>query len=115
MKKSLGIANQLFIVFGILIGQSLSFPFGAPLRWRWVFGISSLICCVQLIGSFFASPPEDAKVGNLATAVGEEEPLLSSRGEDEQEVLGIRGLFGSTDPAVKRGCEFFNQETNNSD
>jgi MFS family permease len=39
IKKSLGIMNQLFIVFGMLAGQSLSFPFSHEARWRYVFAV----------------------------------------------------------------------------
>jgi MFS family permease len=99
MKKSLGIANQFFIVVGILTGQSLSLPLGEPKRWRWVFMVSVGLAVIQLIGSFLLPSHEDAEVGD------EDRPLLPQETADEGESMSIRELFVSKDTAVRRGCK----------
>lgn len=53
IKKALGILNQLFIVLGILVAQSLSFPLGKEMLWRGVPGIAAGIGILQLVGSVF--------------------------------------------------------------
>lgn len=105
MKKSLGIANQFFIVVGILIGQSLSIPFSQPLRWRWVLLVAVGIAALQLGGSFLVG--EGRKTDEVEPrSGGEGRPLLPQAQEEAtQEPLSISGLLASSDPAVKRGCE----------
>jgi MFS family permease len=94
IKKSLGILNQLFIVFGMLTGQSLSFPFAHGHRWRYVFLVAVIIGFVQLLGSFFIKDGEKEKSG-------EDEPLLG----DIVEPLSIKGLLSTSDPKIRRACE----------
>jgi MFS family permease len=94
IKKSLGIMNQLFIVFGMLTGQSLSFPFAHGHRWRYVFLVAVIIGVVQLLGSFFIKEGEKEKSG-------EDEPLLG----ETVEPLSIKGLLSSSDPKIRRACE----------
>lgn len=95
IKKSLGILNQLFIVFGMLTGQSLSFPFSHGDRWRYVFLVAVVIGVVQLLASFFIKDGERAKAG-------EDEPLL---GQEEVEPLSIKGLLTTNDPKIRRACK----------
>jgi MFS family permease len=95
MKKSLGILNQLFIVFGMLTGQSLSFPFSHGERWRYVFLVAVIIGVVQLLGSLFIRDGEKEKSG-------EDEPLL---GEEEGEPLSIKGLLTTNDSKIRRACK----------
>jgi MFS family permease len=96
IKKSLGIANQFFIVTGILIGQSLSFPFNQETKWRWVLAVGCSIAVLQLLGSMFVP-----KVQEVPAEAGDEtEPLLPSAGKAP---LGILDLFKSSDKAVTRG------------
>ncbi|CAK9784948.1 putative vacuolar membrane protein [Cutaneotrichosporon oleaginosum] len=103
--KALGIANQLFIVFGILVAQALSFPFGGPGVWRLVPASAAGIAILQLAGSCLVHLPRDS------AATGENEPLLDA------EILTIHELFSSRDPQVKRGLplilatQFFQQAT----
>lgn len=99
MKKSLGIANQFFIVVGILIGQSLSLPFSEPLKWRWVFLIAVVIAVLQLVGSFLLPGDNDEVLED------EGRPLLLQDQEDER-VMGIKDLLFSKDSVVRRACEF---------
>jgi MFS family permease len=94
IKKSLGIMNQLFIVFGMLAGQSLSFPFSHENKWRYVFAVAVAIGVVQLLGSFFIKDGEKAKDT-------EEEPLLGQ----EVEPLSIKGLLTTNDSKIRRACE----------
>ena len=102
IKKSLGIANQFFIVTGILIGQSLSFPFNGETRWRWVLAVGCAIAVAQLAGSAFVP-----KVQETPADVGDETaPLLpASTTPAGKEPMGITGLFSTSDKAVSRGCE----------
>lgn len=95
IKKSLGIMNQLFIVFGMLTGQSLSFPFSHGHRWRYVFLVAVVIGVVQLLGSFLVQDGEKVKEG-------EDEPLL---GEAPAEPLSIKGLLSTNDTKIRRACE----------
>jgi MFS family permease len=95
IKKSLGIMNQLFIVFGMLAGQSLSFPFSHEARWRYVFAVAVVIGVVQLLGSFFITDGEKVKDD-------EEEPLLGQ----EVEPLSIKGLLTTNDSRIRRACRF---------
>lgn len=99
IKKSLGIANQFFIVIGILIGQSLSFPFAKELEWRWVLAVGSGIAVLQLVGSFYV--PEPTK--EVVHVHDEQEPLLPS--DNDQPSLTIKELLASKDKAVSRGCK----------
>lgn len=99
MKKSLGIANQFFIVIGILTGQSLSLPFSAPMIWRWVFAVAIGISVLQLLGSFLVKQ----EIGVEDEVADEGRPLLP---RDEAEApMSIKDLIVSKDPAVRRGCK----------
>jgi MFS family permease len=95
IKKSLGILNQLFIVFGMLAGQSLSFPFSHGNRWRYVFMVAVIIGVVQLLGSFFIKDGEKEKDD-------EEEPLLGQ----QVEPLSIKDLLTTKDKKIRRACKF---------
>lgn len=95
IKKSLGIMNQLFIVFGMLTGQSLSFPFSHGHRWRYVFLVAVIIGIVQLLGSFLIRDGEKSKDG-------EDEPLL---GEERVEPLSIKELLSTNDAKIRRACK----------
>jgi MFS family permease len=94
IKKSLGIMNQLFIVFGMLAGQSLSFPYSHEARWRYVFAVAVTIGVVQLVGSFFIQDGEKKRDD-------EEEPLLGQ----EVEPLSIKGLLTTNDSKIRRACK----------
>lgn len=100
IKKSLGIMNQLFIVFGMLTGQSLSFPFSREHRWRYVFAVAVIIGAVQLLGSFFVREEEKTK-GSRGAGDGEDEPLLG----EEVEPMSITDLLTTTDSKIRRACE----------
>ncbi|WVQ82698.1 hypothetical protein IAT38_004830 [Cryptococcus sp. DSM 104549] len=96
IKRSLGIMNQVFIVIGMLAGQSLSFPFGKPYAWRYVLVASVTLAILQLLGSISVAEPEKAVGG------GEETDALLGE-EGEREPLSIKGLLLSKDPRVTRG------------
>lgn len=98
IKRSLGILNQLFIVFGILIGQSLSFPFAKAMEWRWVFAISVGIGALQLLGSLFISDKDGKDRSDEA------EPLLGNAAE---ETMSIKDLLMTSNKHIKRACEYF--------
>jgi MFS family permease len=83
MKKAMGISNQLFIVLGMLLGQSLSFPFAHPYRWRWVLVASISLATLQLAGSVFVRQEPEHK-SDEARGGDEETPLLSD-GESTDE------------------------------
>lgn len=94
IKKSLGIMNQLFIVFGMLAGQSLSFPFSHSHRWRYVFLVAVIIGAIQILGSFVIKDGEQAKDG-------EDVPLLG----EEVEPMSIKELLFTNDKKIRRACE----------
>ncbi|RSH92765.1 hypothetical protein EHS25_008211 [Saitozyma podzolica] len=99
MKKALGISNQLFIVIGMLLAQSLSFPFAHPYRWRWVLVASIALATLQLVGSAFVRQDQEHSPGE-ARGGDEETPLLS---DAQEKPLSIGQLLTTTDPAVRRG------------
>lgn len=71
--------NQLFIVVGMLIGQSLALPFSHYGTWRWVFAVSVGMAILQLLGSWLVSVPGVKRDMKRVTNVNEEtEPLLGS-------------------------------------
>lgn len=71
--------NQLFIVFGILTAQSLSFPWARPYLWRYVMLVAVAIGVVQLLGSLVVVEPKES----AAEQQDEEAPLLPA-GESSQ-------------------------------
>ncbi|GMK57158.1 hypothetical protein CspeluHIS016_0309980 [Cutaneotrichosporon spelunceum] len=102
-KKALGIANQLFIVLGILAAQTLSFPFGKMVVWRFVPATAAAVALAQLLGSLLVRLPGDYPASNR---MGEAEPLIC---EDppllgRETPLTISELLSSYDPEVTRGC-----------
>jgi MFS family permease len=102
IKKSLGIANQFFIVVGILIGQSLSFPFAKEMQWRWVLAVGCAIAAAQLLGSLYVPKP---RAETLDAGAGDEtEPLLPSPAAGK-EPLSFKELVTTSDKTVSRGCE----------
>ncbi|BEI86451.1 hypothetical protein CcaverHIS002_0607380 [Cutaneotrichosporon cavernicola] len=112
-KKALGIANQLFIVLGILVAQTLSFPFGRAGVWRVVPATAAAVALVQLLGSLLVRLP-----GDLPSSAPGEEPLLGGAPRSRPEVpLTITELLSSRDPEVTRGLplvlatQFFQQTT----
>lgn len=98
MKRSLGISNQISIVIGMLVAQSLSFPFAHPGRWRFVFIAPAMLALIQLAGSLLVKNP-------LVESQGD--PELEALLEPSQEVgtLTIKGLFLSREPDVTNACE----------
>ncbi|KIR55568.1 vacuolar membrane protein [Cryptococcus gattii Ru294] len=93
MKRSLGISNQISIVIGMLVAQSLSFPFAHPGRWRFVFIAPAMLALIQLAGSLLVKNP---------LVESQEDPELEALLEPSQEVgaLTIKGLFLSREPDV---------------
>ena len=97
----LGILSQLSIVFGLLIGQSLAFPFAKATAWRYTMVVAVGMGLFQLILGLIvdrAVPLED-----VHEDVDEETALLERDGEEK--ALSIKELFLSRDPIIKRGCE----------
>lgn len=93
----MGILNQLSIVFGLLLGQSLAFPFAKAYIWRYTMIVAVGIAVLQLFAGF-AVPVPRKEVGG----VDEERPLLVSA---EEPVLSLKGVLRSQDKIVRRGCE----------
>lgn len=94
--------NQLFIVIGMLLGQSLSIPLTQYGKWRYVFAVSSGLAVLQVLGSFSISAKEVKK--ETRAVGGEEQPLLEGN-EDTSEVMSIKDLFTSKDKVIRRGRE----------
>ncbi|KAG8929237.1 hypothetical protein FRC01_004639 [Tulasnella sp. 417] len=69
IKGSVGVMNQLSVVFGLLLAQAIGLAFSTPdtHRWRVVFLTSSVLCLVQLLLSAGV-----ADTPNWLTAVGRE-------------------------------------------
>nr|XP_019014932.1 uncharacterized protein I206_01019 [Kwoniella pini CBS 10737]OCF53713.1 hypothetical protein I206_01019 [Kwoniella pini CBS 10737] len=103
IKKALGIMNQIFIVIGMLIAQSLSFPFAKPYTWRYVFTVSIGLAIIQLLGSLFILNPEKEEIVIGDEESNEEASLLPG---ESQKSLSIKELLFSKDPLVTRGREF---------
>ena len=58
IRDSVGILNQLSVVFGILVTQILGFYFAHPGSWRTVFVVSSVLAIVQvLLGTRMVESP----------------------------------------------------------
>ncbi|WWC66404.1 uncharacterized protein I206_100306 [Kwoniella pini CBS 10737] len=100
IKKALGIMNQIFIVIGMLIAQSLSFPFAKPYTWRYVFTVSIGLAIIQLLGSLFILNPEKEEIVIGDEESNEEASLLPG---ESQKSLSIKELLFSKDPLVTRG------------
>ncbi|ORY24486.1 putative vacuolar membrane protein [Naematelia encephala] len=98
IKRSLGIMNQLFIVFGMLIAQSLSFLWAKPMSWRYVLAVSIVVAVSQLVGSLFVRPTDPEKDQSRG---GDEEDRLIPR--ETVKPLTIRQLITSTDSKIRRG------------
>ncbi|WVR06010.1 hypothetical protein IAU60_003038 [Kwoniella sp. DSM 27419] len=97
LKRSLGIMNQIFIVIGMLISQSLSFPFAKAMTWRWVLSVSVGIAVVQLAASVLVREPEETSTED------ENASLLGG----ETEALSIKQLLTTKNPQVTRGLMYF--------
>lgn len=52
-KNRLGIANQSFIVLGVLLTQSLAIPLSRPYLWRFIPIVSAVISFLLLAASPF--------------------------------------------------------------
>lgn len=104
IKKSLGIMNQLFIVIGMLLGQSLSIPLTRYGQWRWVFAVSAGLAVLQILGSLAISAPEVKR--EVRDAGGEDQPLLEGGEDQVKEVMSIKDLFTSKDQVIRRGREW---------
>ena len=99
LRGVLGILNQLFIVFGLLLGQSLAFPFGRAYAWRYTMVVAAGLAVLQFLGGFLVK--EKIKV---VREQEEEEgaPLLPA---EEEGALSLKGVLTSQDKVVRRGCE----------
>ncbi|KAA1096491.1 hypothetical protein PGT21_018351 [Puccinia graminis f. sp. tritici] len=51
IRGSVGVMNQLAIVFGIFASQLVSLPLARPFAWRWIFIISAAFSTLQLLTS----------------------------------------------------------------
>lgn len=109
IKRSLGIMNQLFIVFGMLIGQSLSFPFAKPLIWRWVFAVSSGLAVVQLAGSLLVRDPSKSDAIDAQIAGNEELPLIPS-GECRSPMASLMSTCRSREADVHQRAFCYRQQ-----
>jgi len=99
----MGILNQLSIVFGLLLGQSLAFPFAKAFTWRYTMVVAVGVAAVQFAGGFMAK--EARKGENLRRSVRnaeEEAPLLAAA---EEPPLNLKGVLVSQDKLVRRGCK----------
>ncbi|WVO17288.1 hypothetical protein L204_104980 [Cryptococcus depauperatus] len=93
IKRSLGIMNQVFIVMGMLIAQSLSFPFAKPAKWRYIFVVAFAIAIFQLCASLLVQK-------RTVEEEGEEEPLLNG---PKEKPMSIKELLLSRDSSVYKG------------
>ncbi|WVN89847.1 uncharacterized protein L203_105077 [Cryptococcus depauperatus CBS 7841] len=91
--RSLGIMNQVFIVMGMLIAQSLSFPFAKPAKWRYIFVVAFAIAIFQLCASLLVQE-------RTVEEEGEEEPLLNG---PKEKPMSIKELLLSRDSSVYKG------------
>lgn len=98
MKRSLGISNQISIVIGMLVAQSLSFPFAHPGRWRFVFIAPAILALIQLAASLLVKNP-------LVESQGDPELEALLEPSPEVGILTIKGLFLSREPDVTNACE----------
>ncbi|WVQ97572.1 hypothetical protein IAU59_004686 [Kwoniella sp. CBS 9459] len=104
IKRSLGIMNQIFIVIGMLISQSLSFPFAKPYLWRYVLVVSVGLAILQLIGSLWIREPSGTSGhGEAGMGVEDEEAPLIREDDEVQKPLTIKELLLSKDSQVSRG------------
>ena len=76
-KRSLGIMNQFAIVTGMLIAQSLSFPWAKELVWRLVLVVSMGVAVLQLVGSLFMRETRGDLGIEAAVGGDEETPLIA--------------------------------------
>lgn len=87
------------IGIGMIVAQSLSFPFSRPFQWRYVLLVGLGVAVVL----FFFSGVVARICSGLLHEQDERSRLLEEREEVKDEV-SVRGL-GRADTIVKRGCE----------
>ena len=98
--------NQLFIVIGMFIGQSLSFPFAEYSKWRYVFVVSIVMAGLQILASGLIRVPEVHR--DVKRRLSEESALLAGESVEpveEEGILSIKDLFTSKDPIIRKGRE----------
>lgn len=96
--------NQLFIVIGMFIGQSLSFPFAEYSKWRYVFALSVALAMLQIFSSGLIRVPQLRR--DIKRTASEEDALLASEDSEERQEernLSIKDLFTSKDKAIRKG------------
>lgn len=121
--KVLGILNQLAMVLGLIIAQSLALAFTRGYAWRYILVIATALAASLLAVSVFVSEggvktPAD-HADNYDGEPDERTALVSERDryrrsgdeEDEEEPefaedMTVKELFRTRDKEVRRGCEF---------
>ena len=99
----MGILNQLSIVFGLLLGQSLAFPFAKAFTWRYTMVVAIGIAALQFLAGFVVPMTGKSEIASVDSGnLDEEAPLL--RALDEQP-LSLKGALTSRNKLVRRGCE----------
>jgi MFS family permease len=98
--------NQLFIVIGMFIGQSLSFPFAAYSKWRYVFVVSIAMSALQILASGLIRVPDAHR--EIKRSLSEESALLAGPAEavEEEGTMSIRDLFTSDDQVIRKGRKY---------
>lgn len=97
----MGILNQLSIVFGLLLGQSLAFPFAKAFAWRYTMIIAVSLALVQFVGGFVVRDVKSSE----GRQRDEEAPLLPPAPVEER-ALNLKEVLTPQDKLVRKGCKF---------
>jgi MFS family permease len=121
LRNNLGILNQLAMVLGLIVAQSLALAFTRGYAWRYILVIATALAATLLAMSVFVR--EGGKAADLdkaptADEADEQTALLASRRggseEDDEpavpEDMTVKDVFRTRDKEVRRGCEFSTQE-----
>ena len=105
LRRSMGMLNSMFMVFGTVLSQAVSLSLAKPLIWRWSLGLTSFLAVAQVIASYFVvqiSHQEEQEEEERAEEEGL--PLVVTCGSG---TLGRRYLKTDGQQSQRRdaGCE----------
>ena len=118
LRNNLGILNQLAMVLGLIIAQSLALSFTRGYAWRYILVIATALAATLLAMSVFVreggkeaelDKPDARGEANEDTALldghrrgGTEEDDVPETHED----MSVKDVFRTRDKEVRRGCGF---------
>ncbi|ORY27082.1 putative vacuolar membrane protein [Naematelia encephala] len=98
-----GTLHQIAIGLGMIIGQSLSIPFGQPWKWRAVLLVGLGIALIVFLAGLLVPKPQQTEDKSTEDEDADEEtPLVSRENDDTKDEMSVKELFTTPKTKIRR-------------